>query len=119
MIINSKNMIENHVTRLLQIFARQTLAGVRFFYKIGFLIGMIFATNLYSTPIAAQVTPTVTPTPGAISYATFNQEMTVDAGLNISGTAITQVTGATVVISNAQLGDVLTFTPSGGITGSF
>src|SRR5690606_37414530 len=81
------------------------------------LMGLITFFNI--VPVTAQVTPTVTTLGDPLSYVSVGQGVIVDQGLTISGTAITQVIGATVTIGNIQAGDELTFTSGGGITGNF
>jgi len=91
--------------------------------KLTVLVRMVMVLGLVSAlnapAVRAQVTPTVTPTATPLSYVKVNDGQEVDPGLTITGTAITQVTGATVTITNPQPGDELIYTDGGNVNGSF
>src|SRR5690606_10077807 len=99
---------------------KMSIRTVRFPLGKGLMLLIGLVTFFGIVPVTAQVTPTVTTSGGSLSYVSVGQSVTVDPVLTISGTAITQVTGATVTINDMQTDDELTFTPgSTGITGSF
>jgi hypothetical protein len=73
------------------------------------------------TVVAVNDPPVVVLTPGSTSYTENGAAILVDGGITINDLDDTTLTGAQVAVSNNFLSsqDVLTFTASGGITGSY